>query len=342
MTDILFTHDKHLGIITLNRPEALNALTLSMIRAMYTQLLDWQIDQDIHAVVIMAATGKAFCAGGDVRWLYEMGRRQDPQQMQFFKEEYALNQLIHDYNKPYIALMNGITMGGGVGISLHGSHAVASEHFVFAMPETSIGFFPDIGASFLLSHCPDAFGVYLGLTGERVNAVDAKTLELIHYVIAAEQFPLLLNVLGNIDLSQDANTRVSDCLMHFSAPIPMISAIENIQNAVNDCFQYDNMEAIMAALKTGHSAWHQKTYEHLLKKSPLSLKITLTQLRNVWQLPLNECLQLDLFLAEHFMQGSDFYEGVRALLVDKDKTPHWNPLTLNDVTQSQIDSYFFR
>ena len=167
--DIVFERKQQIGLITLKRPQALNALTLPMIKALQQQLLQWEGDKSIHAVVIQADVGKAFCAGGDVRWLYESGLAKNPEQMQFFWHEYRLNHTIHQFKKPYIALMNGITMGGGVGISLHGSHPVATENFVFAMPETGIGFFPDIGASYLLARCPGQTGIYLGLTGNNLG-----------------------------------------------------------------------------------------------------------------------------------------------------------------------------
>lgn len=167
--EVLFSQEGQLGFITLNRPKALNALTLTMIMALQKQLSIWKEDYSIKAVVVQAVPGNAFCAGGDIRWLYNAGRSKDSEQMQFFWHEYRLNHFIHHFGKPYISLLDGITMGGGVGISLHGSHPVASERFVFAMPETGIGFFPDIGASYLLNRCPGFLGVYLGLTGNKLG-----------------------------------------------------------------------------------------------------------------------------------------------------------------------------
>lgn len=338
--NIIFTQEKQIGLVTLNRPEALNALTLDMIIAFYQQLSDWEHDETIKAVVICAAkNSKAFCAGGDVRWLYEMGCAKNPTQMDFFINEYKLNQYIDEYPKPFIALMDGITMGGGVGISLHGRYAIASENFVFAMPETSIGFFPDIGASFLLANCPDNFGVYLGLTGNRLNARDAFDLGLINYIIASKDLDSLLSMLLDVDLSFETDVRIEHSLSRFNAP-EINSTIALIRNEVRNCFAGKSIESILKKLSLSNDEWHVKTKNNLLSKSPLSLKITLQQILFAKDRNLEDCLITDLHLARHFMQDQDFYEGVRALLIDKDKSPHWKPSSIEQVTNSMIDRYF--
>ncbi len=338
--NIIFTQEKHIGLITLNRQHALNALTLDMIKAFYKQLIDWEHDDSIKAIVVCAGeNSRAFCAGGDVRWLYDMGLQKDPNQMNFFVQEYKLNQYIYDYPKPYIALMNGITMGGGVGISLHGSHPVASENFSFAMPETSIGFFPDIGASYLLAQCNDNFGIYLGLTGNRINARDALDLGLVKYAISAKDFSQILSLLLEVDLSFDAEMRIKHCLDRFSMP-KLDSTIDPIRNNVKNCFLDTTVEGILKKLSISNDEWHVKTKNNLLSKSPLSLKITLQQILFAKDRDLEDCLITDLHLARHFMQDKDFYEGVRALLVDKDKSPKWSPNSLEEVSSSMIDRYF--
>ncbi|KTD47371.1 Enoyl-CoA hydratase/carnithine racemase [Legionella rubrilucens] len=337
--DILFSRQRHLGLITLNRPEALNALTLAMIKAMQHQLLQWQKDTSIHAIVIQAAPGKAFCAGGDVRWLYEAGKRKDPEQMQFFWHEYRLNHFIHHLNKPCIALMDGITMGGGVGVSLHGSHPVASERFVFAMPETGIGFFPDIGASYLLARCPGQLGIYLGLTGNRLNAEEALTMQLVKQQVTSEQFPALLNALVEADLSKDAYRGVDDCLSRFAARRSN-AEIENHLAEIDHCFRYPHVEAILDSLREVDSEWTKNLASRLLEKAPLSLKITLEQIHKAKSLSMAECIKMDYCLVSHFMKDHDFYEGVRALLVDKDKAPKWQPDCLERVTSARVADYF--
>lgn len=337
---IIFTQEKHIGLVTLNRPQALNALSLEMIDEFYAQLQAWERDESVHAVVVCAKEdSRAFCAGGDIRWLYEAGLKQDPSQIDFFIHEYRLNQYIHDYSKPYIALMDGITMGGGVGISLHGSHPVASDNFKFAMPETGIGFFPDIGASYLLARCPDNFGIYLGLTGARINANAALALGLVKYVIKSSEFANILSNLLEVDLSFAAHIRVDHCLQTFSKP-DLNTNITDIRQDVSNCFAANNVEDIFAKLQACNAKWHVETLQNLQLKSPLSLKVTLQQIIFAKDKDLADCLAMDLHLVRHFMQDNDFYEGVRALLIDKDNLPKWKPASLDEVSPSMLDRYF--
>ncbi len=331
MTDeVLFTQEGQLGFITLNRVSALNALTLSMILAMQKQLSLWKADKSIQAVVLQAAPGKAFCAGGDIRSLYASVYAD---QMQFFWHEYRLNHFIHYFGKPYISLIDGMVMGGGVGISLHGSHPVGSERFVFAMPETSIGFFPDIGASYLLARCPDSLGIYLGLTGHRLGPHDALQAKLIKSVIASEHIPSFLNTLKRTDLSTNSYGAVDGCLREYI----LEAGPSQIKPEITQCFSQPTVEMIKASLQNV-----QEDGTSLSQKSPLSLKVTLAQLQKAKGLNLAECLQMDYGLVSHFMQDKDFYEGVRALLVDKDKNPHWNPESLEMITKERVATYFAR
>lgn len=337
--DVIISQQQHLGVITLNRPQALNALTLDMVRAIYQQLIVWRDDITIHAVIIRSAGGKAFCAGGDVRGLYELGRQDSPDQMTFFKEEYRLNQLIHHYPKPYIALMDGITMGGGVGISLHGSHPVATSSFVFAMPETAIGFFPDVGASYLLTRCPGKMGIYLGLTGNRLNAHEACAVGLVKYVIQPTVFEDVMNALLHADLSDDADARVNACLepFHRSSPPDWLT---DLQLKIDTAFVHTDMISLMRGLQLLDDPWYRDVMQTLAQKSPLSLCVTLAQFNNAVQMSFDECIEMDYCLAEHFMRGHDFYEGVRALLIDKDKSPQWWPKTLFLIEPSLVKGYF--
>lgn len=336
MEDILFTEKNHLGLVTLNRPQALNALTRPMLFALFEQLMAWQVDDNIHAVVIMALDGRAFCAGGDVRFIYQLGRANHAEQMAFFETEYRLNYLIHTFKKPYIALMNGITMGGGVGISLHGTYPVASEHFSFAMPETGIGFYPDIGSSYWLTRCPGHLGVYLGLTGARLNRFEALEAGLVRHCIDSEHFQAVLNQLMATDLSADAHAGVANVLSAFSEKPQPIKKMDGIET----CFQYNKIESIIDALQRVDDEWHRNTLSALLKKAPLSLKVTLHQLKSAHSMTIGDCLSMDYGLTHHFLKDSDFYEGVRALLVDKDNAPIWQPSTLADVTHAKVLSYF--
>lgn len=332
--DILFTQQGQLGLITLNRPKALNALTFDMIKELQKQLSVWKKDEAIKAVVIHAVPGNAFCAGGDVRWLHQSCI---DEQTEFFWHEYRLNHFIHHLGKPYIALMDGITMGGGVGISLHGSHPIASERFVFAMPETSIGFFPDIGASHLLSQCHDSLGVYLGLSGNRMTAFEAKDAGLVRAIIASEQMPHVLEKLSQSDLTHNAYEAVDRCLASFvQEEAKPLAAI----NTIKDCFSLASVEEILAALEQHEDFWAQELSKKLKQKAPFSLKLTLAQLQKASGLTLADCLKMDFNLVRHFMSDQDFYEGVRASLIDKDKNPQWNPARLDLVAEEKIISYF--
>ena len=338
---MLFIQEGQLGLITLNRPTALNALTISMIKALQKQLALWKEDETIGAVVLRAAPGNAFCAGGDVRWLYNTGRDNHAEQMQFFWHEYRLNHFIHEFGKPYISLMDGITMGGGVGVSLHGSHPVASERFVFAMPETGIGFFPDIGASHLLTRCPDFFGMYLGLTGNRLGPQDALQVGLIKHIIASEQMPTVIDDLHHIDLTKDAHSRVTQCLNKYTKVLED-KELTSIKPLIDACFSQPTVESIRKSLSNCQDARTEKIDHTLSQKSPLSLKVTLHQLQKAKGLSLAECLKMDYDLVGHFMNDSDFYEGVRALLVDKDKNPRWEPARLDLVSDDKVVNYFER
>lgn len=338
--DILFSQEGQLGLVCLNRPSALNALTLPMIKALQNQLSSWKEDDAIKAVVIRAVAGVAFCAGGDVRRLYDLGREgRHQEQMQFFMHEYRLNHFIHHLGKPYIALMDGITMGGGVGISLHGSHPVASERFSFAMPETSIGFFPDIGSSHFLTQCKGALGIYLGLTGNRLGAQDALSAGLVKQLVSSEQMQALLDALLLEDLSEDAHQRVSSCINRYALSHHS-SSDSQIHSQIDACFSLSTMEQILKALSEIKDSWSEGVLKTLSHKSPFSLKLTLAQLQKAKGLSLLECLKMDYALVQHFMQGCDFYEGVRALLIDKDKNPKWNPTHLDAVEDKKIIAYF--
>ena len=230
-------------------------------------------------------------------------------------------------------------MGGGVGISLHGSHPVASERFLFAMPETGIGFYPDIGASHLLSRCPGHFGVYLGLTGKRLGAADSQALGLIKQIVASEHFDDVFNALIECDLSMNAHQSVDEVLRQFVMPTPLIT-IEEHTRFVDTCFRHHDIDAIIAALNESNDDWHRAVQHTLSLKSPLSLKVTLAQLNKATTLNLSECLEMDYCLTSHFMQDHDFDEGVRALLVDKDNRPHWQPSQLDEVDEAMVDAYF--
>lgn len=339
MGDILFEKKHGLGWVTLNRPKALNALSLAMIQSLHSQLNAWKIDDEVNAIVVQSNSDKSFCAGGDIRMLYDKGLACDDSQLDFFWHEYRLNHAISQYPKPYISLLNGITMGGGVGISLHGSHPVATENFNFAMPETGIGFFPDIGGGYLLSRCKGHIGNYLGLSGNRIDCHQAFDAGLLSHIIDSEYTAGFLDKLCVVNWSDDKHADIDGVLIS----LPSIAQASDLQthfDAIEMCFNKESIEDIYIALTKFATPWAEKTLSILNKKSPTSLKLTLEQLKRAESMSLAECLIMEFRMVSHLMTQKDFYEGVRALIVDKDKALAWQPSTLEDVLPDSIEQYF--
>jgi len=274
--EVFFEVMGNIGLITLNRQHVLNALSHSMLCQLEQQLVLWETMPAVQAVVVRAAPGRAFSAGGDIRSVYENRLQQNVDFRQYFLDEYRLNKHIFHYTKPYIALLNGITMGGGAGISIHGSYRVATENIVFAMPETGIGFFPDVGASYFLTRLPYHFGFYLGLTGARLAYNDCYALGLVNTVIAPNAQEQLINMLAQTALE---NTHTIDQIIkQFSIPVPP-STLWMHQNEIDVCFSKNTIEEIINALEINANDWCKKVAEVLKTKSPLSLKVTLDELK---------------------------------------------------------------
>jgi enoyl-CoA hydratase len=335
--------------LTINRPQALNALTLANYRRIAPALAGWAADPAVHTVIVRGAGGRAFCAGGDVRAVYEAGRgiAGEPDLTQvFFAEEYRLIRAIHHFPKPYVTIIEGITMGGGAGISVSGAYRVATERTMFAMPETGIGLFPDVGATRFLNRTPGHIGRYLGLTGARRGAADALYCGFATHVTAQERVEALAKALAATQWQEGAEFRqVEATLAQFSAdPGPAPLAV--LQPAIDRTFAGDTVETILAALAAEaasggrDAAWAQETRAGLLTKSPTSLKVTLHQLNLGRDYDVEQALQLEYRLTQHFMAAHDFYEGVRALLIDKDQSPHWRPATLAAVDGAMVAGYF--
>jgi enoyl-CoA hydratase len=339
--EILHERRDGLAVVTLNRPKALNTLTLGMYRTLDPELVAWGTDPAIRAVLIRGAGDRAFCAGGDVRAIYEAGRGQTTGlTADFFREEYCLIQRVYRFPKPYVALLSGITMGGGAGVSIHGSHRVATERFVFAMPETAIGLFPDIGATTFLNRCPGRIGRYLGLTGARITAADALYCGLVTHYLPHERLAALTDALaGPAWRDREERSQVDRVLGDFSAdagPAPLAE----LRPAIDRCFTPDTVEGIIAALEREPADWARAALASIAKASPTSLKITLQQLQLGARFDVEEALQLEYRMTQHVMQRHDFFEGVRALLVDKDQTPKWQPASLAAVSEDDVDFYF--
>ena len=339
--EILLERRNGIALVTLNRPKALNTLTLGMYRTLDPELVQWARDPSVHAVVIRAAGDRAFCAGGDVRAIWEAGQgRLTGLTADFFREEYRLIQRVWRFPKPYIALLDGITMGGGAGVSLHGSHRIATERFMFAMPETAIGLFPDIGATAFLNRCPGRIGRYLGLTGARLRAADALYCGLVtHYVPSARLGELTEALLGLA--WQDGREREQrDALLGSFAISAGAAPLAELRPAIDRCFAAESIEEIVAALEREPGDWARAALDSFAKASPTSLKVTLRQLKTGVRFDVEEALQLEYRMTQHFMQRPDFFEGVRALLVDKGQAPRWTPATLAEVGDDDVAFYF--
>ena len=321
------------GFIRLERPRALNALTPGMVAGMAQALDIFEHDPVIERVVVTGEGGKAFCAGGDIRLMHDLGRagRHD-EQLAFWHDEYRLNARIARYPKPYVALIDGIVMGGGVGVSLHGSHRVASETFLFAMPEVGIGFFPDVGACHVLSRLPQEAGTFLALTGGRIAAGDALALGLASHFVPREQFPTLgvaLEGRGDTDMIIAAH----------AAPRPAAAQTSQF-TALAHLFSATSLTQIVANLASDSSELASATLATLRRVSPTSLAIALRQVREAAHLSLEDCLRMDFRVVSRICRGLDFYEGVRAVIVDKDQAPRWTPSRIEDLKSDVTESYF--
>ncbi|WP_349368174.1 enoyl-CoA hydratase/isomerase family protein [Salinarimonas sp.] len=334
--DALCRIDGAAGLITLNRPEALNALTLDAVRAMRAALDAWAHDPAVTRVVVEGAGEKAFCAGGDIRKLVEAGkagRRAEAEA--FWREEYELNALIARYPKPYVALIDGICMGGGVGVSLHGSHRVAGERYLFAMPEVGIGFFPDVGASHALPRLPGKTGLYLALTGARLKQADALAMGLATHAVGATAMP---EIRAGLLAGEDVDALL-DRFRHDPGPAP----IETRAATVDACFGEGSVEGIVAALErmaTEGDAPAGEILGMMRGKSPTSQKLAFEQMRRGATLSFEEAMRMEFRIVSRILDGHDFYEGVRAVLIDKDHAPHWQPARLEDVAPEMVEAYF--
>jgi enoyl-CoA hydratase len=325
-----------LGLITLDRPQALNALTLAMVREMRAGLERFAEDDEITSVAIRGAGGRAFCAGGDIQTIYrqrEAGRPEDS--LIFWAEEYELNRRIKRYPKPYLALIDGIVMGGGVGVSIHGSHRVAGERFQFAMPEAGIGFFPDVGATYVLPRLPWNSGSWLGLTGARIGRGTACGLGLATHGVASQRFEPIIEALA-------AGEAPSSVLAREAVP-PGEGPDLAQAGLIARCFAGETIEAILAALDENGakgSAFAAEAAAALRQKSPTSLKVTLASLRRGRSLEFEEAMRLEYRICSRIIQGHDLYEGIRAQVIDKDRNPRWLPPSLDLVSTEAVEAHF--
>ena len=324
------------GLVTLNRPQALNAITHGMVGELARALDAWEADPGITRVVLQGAGGRAFSAGGDIRALYEAGKagRHDDA-LAFWRDEYHLNIRIKRYPKPYVSLIDGIVMGGGVGVSLHGRYRVAGDRYRFAMPEVAIGFFPDVGATYALPRLPGAAGMYLALTGARVGPDDAGTLGLATHLVPSEAYAGLLDRLVAGDDVEAALSAASRRAL--PGPIASEAAV------IDSCFSADSVAAILARLDDAAAAgsdFARATAADMRSKAPSSMAIAFEQVRRGRDLSFEEAMATEFRIVNRVVRDVDFYEGVRATIIDKDGAPRWRERSIDDVDPAWLAAHF--
>ncbi|MFC0525462.1 enoyl-CoA hydratase/isomerase family protein [Pontibacillus salicampi] len=332
-----------LATITLNRPKAINSLTYGMLKEIHQKLKEWETDENVQLVLLQGAGEKGFCAGGDIKSLYEARSSHQAYQhaVAFFEEEYEVDHYIYSYPKPIVACLDGVVMGGGVGLSYGARYRIVTDRTKWAMPEMNIGFFPDVGAAHFLNKAPGYIGRYLALTAEVIPGADTM------YIHAADTFipsDKVTNFIGELERTNWGEVHVDNELLHLiqqysQEPSPR-ATLPTYQKEIDECFSHQRVEDIMDALEKQGTEFARKTREQLLSKSPASLKVTLKQLMEGEGASREECFRTDLILAKQFMHHEDFYEGVRSVLVDKDRTPNYIYQSLADVSDELVASFF--
>jgi enoyl-CoA hydratase len=323
--DVLFEIVGKSGVITLNRPEALNALTLNMVRLIKPMLAEWAEDDAVENIVIEGAGEKGFCAGGDIRALHDWGKAGAPEATGFYREEYQLNRTIKTYPKPYIALIDGITMGGGVGVSVHGAYRVATEKTVFAMPETGIGLLPDVGGTYFLPRLAGETGAWLVLTGARLRGADSYVAGVATHYTPSENIAAL-----KAALAEGGDVEAALAAHHTQ---PEGAGLPAQQADIDRLFSGDSVAEIQAALAADGSEWAQQQAAAIGSKSPTSAAVALRQMRDGVKADFDECMRIEMRAVTRIMAQADFYEGVRATILEKDGAPNWTP-------QQDIDAIF--
>ncbi len=336
--EVLFEERGCLGIITLNRPKALNSLSTGMCVLMDEALVKWAGDDAIRAVIIQGAGEKAFCAGGDVKTLAENSPADHHKATEFFATEYVMNSRIYHFPKPYIALLDGITMGGGVGVSVHGSHRIITERCLFAMPESAIGLIPDVGGSYFMPRLPGNLGMYLGLTGARLKGADILYAGIGTSYMTSDRIDAFVASLAEAEI-EDA-TDVDRIIADFAAD-PGEAPLDEFRDLIDAAFDEQSIEDIMDHLDAIDHEWAGKTLSKLKKMSPISMKVIVEQILRGGELEFNDAMKMEYRIVSHIVSyQSDFYEGVRAVLIDRDQNPTWNPATVDEVSDDMVAAHF--
>lgn len=346
MTDLIKTEIRNAtGIITLDRPAALNSLNLDMVRAMTATLLTWRDDPRVTAVLVKGSSERAYCAGGDIRFFHQKGSATATGGAalieDFFTEEYALNHLVHIYPKPYIALMEGVVMGGGMGIAQAGPQSrvrIVTERTKMAMPETGIGLFPDVGGSWFLSRAPGQLGTYLGVTGEVISAADALYADLADLYLPGAELASLQQAIVD---SKDARATAQAFAARFASEADASrSKLAQHRAAIDRHFALDSVPEIIASLSADGSEFAAATLATMKKRSPLMMCVVLSQLRRAATLGIADCLRMERTMVRRCFEHGEVIEGVRALAIDKDHAPQWKPATLDEVTPQMVEQFF--
>jgi enoyl-CoA hydratase/carnithine racemase len=341
MTDqeqVYFEVKGGLGIITLNRPKALNAINRDMCSAIDQMLEKWETNDAVQAVLIRGAGDKAFCAGGDVKSLVEGGVKNAAVSQEFFRTEYKMNARIFHFSKPYIALLDGVTMGGGVGLSVHGSHPIVTEKTLFAMPEAAIGLIPDVGGSYFLPRLVGKTGLYLGLTGARLGAADMLYVGIGAAFIKSENLESFTQDLVEADLKTSGDV---DHIIARFAEIAQEAPLDEYRDIIDAAFDEESLDDVLDHLKAIDHDMAQETLTNILGKSNMSIRVIFEQLKQGGSLEFDECLKIEYNIVSNLVrQESDFYRGVRSVLIDKDHNPAWQPDKLDDVTDEMVLNHF--
>lgn len=337
--DLIACREGAAGIIRLNRPKAINALTLEMTREIVTALDEFEADPGVSLVLLEGAGERGLCAGGDIRGLYESAKAGGDLGPVFWREEYILNARIPEFPKPYVAYMDGLVMGGGVGLSAHGAHRIVTEKTKMAMPEVGLGFFPDVGGTWLLSRAPGEIGTYFALTGQTMTGADAVYAGAADVLIASSNWPALRDALTNAPLRATSDDVRAIMGRYATADIQALVAAHREQ--IDRTFGHSTMEDIVAALKGDGSEFALATLKALSEKSPTALKVTLELLRRArTSKSLKESLVREYNSALAVFTSAEFVEGVRAAIIDKDRNPKWSPSRIEDVTPDIVEKYF--
>lgn len=334
----------HIGHITLNRPQGLNAIDLDMVRQLQRQLDEWAIDDRVYAVVLRGAGDKAFCAGGDIRALYDSFKNGETCHHAFFAEEYALDLTLHHYRKPVMALMDGFVLGGGMGLAQGVDLRVVTERSRLAMPEVAIGYFPDVGGSYFLPRVPGELGIYLGVTGVQIQAADALYCGLADWYLQSARLTDLDRLLDTLKWTLTPLKDLQGALAKIAVQQLPDPPLEELRPAIDHFFALPDIPSIIEQLLevtvVDTHGWAVDTAYLMQTRSPLAMAVTLELLRRGRHVSLESCFELELHLDRQWFERGDLIEGVRALIVDKDKKPQWNPPTVQALNAEHVASFF--